>query len=107
MSVRLEDNDLAFDSDGDGLIDADELEILHTNPLMPDRPRIAPSLSCEKGVFGLSIEGTYGRSLTLKASTDLTNWFTVTNVSAGTDPIRLQDATGGTNQQRFYRVVMP
>lgn len=57
--------------------------------------------------FALLVNGAIGASYTLQASTFLTNWVAVTNVTATTSPFTFVDPNFSSYPQRFYRVVSP
>ncbi len=97
--------DALADSDGDGLTNLQEYH-LGRNPTLADPLRFGSVMTLENGVFNLSVEEVLGRSVTLKASTNLMNWFTVTNSTGSDGTIYFRDATA-TDEQRFYRAVTP
>ena len=57
--------------------------------------------------FVLQVEGAIGASYTLQASTFLTNWVTLTNVTATSLPVTFVDSSFSSYPHRFYRVVSP
>jgi uncharacterized repeat protein (TIGR02543 family) len=71
---------------------------LHLLPLV----RVLPSRD-----FRLDLQSISGGSYTVQYSTNLTNWFDLTNLLLGTDPVSLIDTNPATIPRRFYRVLSP
>ena len=94
------------DPDQDGLTNLQEY-FWGTNPGVMDRPHLVSSVSTPNGVFVLSIEGVFGRSVTLQTSPDLTSWVTVTNFNGTNVSIPFEDRTATNSTQRFYRAIVP
>jgi hypothetical protein len=104
---QASDQSLAQDDpDRDGLTNLQEF-LWGTNPGVMDRPYLVSSVSTLNGVFVLSIEGVYGRSVTLQTSHDLASWVTVTNFNGTNVSIPFEDRTATNSTQRFYRAIMP
>jgi hypothetical protein len=70
------------------------------------RIRFGACVSWRDGVLTGSIENVLGRSVTLLASTNLADWFTVTNLPGTNDTLYFQDSSA-TNGWRFYRAESP
>jgi hypothetical protein len=97
--------DAHVDADGDRLTNVQEY-LLGRNPLVPDPLRLSSPMISTNGVFSMIVEEVLGRSVTLKASLDMTNWLTVTNYSGNNAVIYFQDARASSRQQ-FYRATVP
>ena len=54
--------------------------------------------------FGFFLNGPVGSNYTVKASTDLSNWFNLFSLSSTSNPAFLMDNLA-TNNRRFYRVL--
>ena len=54
--------------------------------------------------FGFDISGTLGQTVIVQASTDLTNWTSLTNLTLGSGPLFFSDPTAPSFPMRFYRV---
>lgn len=57
--------------------------------------------------FRLDLQSRSGGSYTVQFSTDLTNWFGLTNLLLGTELISVVDTNSATIPRRFYRVISP
>ncbi len=97
--------DALADTDGDGLTNLQEYQ-LGRNPVVADGVRFAALGALTNGLFALTIENVLGRTVTLESSTNLVDWFPLTNFPGTNGTIYLEDATA-TNAQRFYRAVTP
>jgi len=69
------------------------------------RPRLtAPLLS--GGTFHLTLLGEVGHTYRIQHSSDLTNWYDLTNVFLSTGTTEVTDPAAGSLPQRFYRGLM-
>ena len=71
-------------------------------PAILKQPRLASGGSFQFLLFSQS-----GETYTVQFSTNLTNWMTLTNVSEGTNPVRIVDPGASNAPVRFYRTVSP
>jgi hypothetical protein len=94
------------DPDHDGLTNLQEFQ-LGLNPLVADRPWVAPVAVTTNGGFVLSMDGLYGRSATVQFSTNLADWEALTNLPAVNSRTLIEDVSATNSPQRFYRVVAP
>mgnify|MGYP001239067071 FL=1 len=91
------------DADGDGLTNLQEY-LLGRNPLLADGVRFATLGVLTNGWFALTLEEVWDRNITLQASTNLADWFTLTNFVGTNATLYFEDITA-TNAQRFYRAL--
>lgn len=57
--------------------------------------------------FRLDLQSLSGGSYTVQYSTNLSNWFGLTNLTLGTNLISIVDTNSATVPRRFYRVIAP
>ncbi len=57
--------------------------------------------------FRLDLQSVSGGSYTVQYSTNLSNWFALTNLTLGTELISVIDTNSATIPRRFYRVLSP
>lgn len=65
------------------------------------------SLRMTNGQFQFVVNGKPGATYSLQASTNLTNWATLTNILSTNFTTLYQDASASSNKMRFYRVTSP
>jgi hypothetical protein len=59
------------------------------------------------GAFWLTATLTPNFNYQIQASTNLTNWATITNVLSPSSPVLIRDAGSGSFSNRFYRGITP
>jgi hypothetical protein len=72
----------------------------------PYPPRTAPMLgpiSLQSSGALVALSGVVGQTVSLQASTDLTNWIVLTNVNAVGSAVEILDTSATNFSRRFYR----
>lgn len=59
------------------------------------------------GSFGLRVSGATGQNYEIRASADMSNWFSLTNLVATNSAFQFVDPTAADYPRRYYRAVQP
>jgi uncharacterized delta-60 repeat protein len=73
-------------------------------PLSPPAILRDVNFGFQANQFGFDVSGTIGQSVVVQASTDLSNWTTLTNFTLGSGPFFFADPNASNFPIRFYRV---
>jgi hypothetical protein len=78
-----------------------------TFPLAPVTVLLAAPLRASDGTFEFNVTSAIGQSVSLEASTNLLDWFTITNPVPTNPPFQFIDPSATNYPSRFYRAVVP
>ena len=73
----------------------------------PEQPVLGPVVLLSTGAVQVTLTGVAGRTYSIQASSDLTNWLTITNVDLTDPPGQFVDPAAAGFSQRFYRAIVP
>lgn len=81
--------------------------ILQSGTLTSVRPALGPVARLSTGAAQVTLNGEPGRTYPIQASTNLTDWLTITNLTLVRASGEFVDPAASNYSRRFYRAVVP